>query len=109
MKTLSFMVALLCAVLIHGTSDASQRKTKHHAVRIPTPPTKVNHPSGPVRSAIVVNQRVQHQNVTNSNTSPPRIVMRHRGSNPAVIGGSATSNAKNTAAISGTRMNRRHY
>jgi|SRR5579863_857640 len=32
---------------------------------------------------------------------------RHRGPNPAVIGGPANSDSRNTGAINGTRMNRR--
>ncbi len=33
--------------------------------------------------------------------------VRHRGPNPAVVGGSANSNRRNTAAIDGTRMHRK--
>jgi len=33
--------------------------------------------------------------------------VRHRGPNPAVVGGSANSNSRNTAAIDGTRMHRK--
>jgi hypothetical protein len=111
MKILPLM--LICA-LIQGTSYASQPKAKHPAARIPTPSTVRNtnvvHPSAPVRSAGAINQgAIQHHNVSVSNTSLPRIVVRHRGPNPAVVGGAATSNAKNTAAVSGTRMNPRHY
>jgi hypothetical protein len=33
--------------------------------------------------------------------------VRHRGANPAIIGGSASSNSRNTGAIDGAHMNRR--
>jgi len=33
--------------------------------------------------------------------------VRHRGPNPAVVGGSANSYSRNTGVINGTRMNRR--
>src|SRR5208283_435 len=33
--------------------------------------------------------------------------VRHRGPNPAVVGGSANSDSRNTGAINGTRMNRK--
>ena len=33
--------------------------------------------------------------------------VRHRGANPAVIGGSANSDSRNTGAINGARMNRK--
>jgi hypothetical protein len=34
--------------------------------------------------------------------------VRHRGPNPAIIGGVGNSNSKNIAALDGTHMNRRH-
>ncbi len=40
-------------------------------------------------------------------TVPSFINVRHRGPNPAVVGGSALSHSSNTGAINGTRMNRR--
>ena len=40
-------------------------------------------------------------------TVPSLNNVRHRGANPAVIGGSANSDSRNTGAINGTRMNRR--
>jgi hypothetical protein len=40
-------------------------------------------------------------------TVPLRTNVRHRSANPAVIGGSATSDRRNTVAINGTHMNRR--
>jgi hypothetical protein len=33
--------------------------------------------------------------------------VRHRGTNPAIVGGAGNPNAKNTAALDGTHMNRR--
>lgn len=39
--------------------------------------------------------------------APPAVNVRHRGANPAVIGGSAVPTSRNTAAINGTRMSRR--
>jgi hypothetical protein len=50
----------------------------------------------PVRPPSVVRPTVQ---------SPNNV--RHRGANPAVIGGSANSDSRNTGAINGTRMIRR--
>ena len=40
-------------------------------------------------------------------TAPSLNNVRHRGPNPAVIGGSANSDRRNTGAINGTRMNRK--
>lgn len=41
------------------------------------------------------------------NVVGPTAPVRHRGANPAAIGGSANSDGRNTGAINGTRMNRR--
>jgi hypothetical protein len=51
-------------------------------------------------------ERVAPQPVSRS-LNPPPSNTRHRGSNPAVVGGSANSASSNTAALNGTRMNRR--
>jgi hypothetical protein len=40
--------------------------------------------------------------------APPLSSVRHRGANPGVVSGSANSDGRNTGAINGTRMNRRH-
>ena len=40
-------------------------------------------------------------------TGPPLNNLRHRGPNPAVVGGSANSYSRNSGAINGTRMNRK--
>jgi hypothetical protein len=40
-------------------------------------------------------------------TVPPLNNSRHRGANPAVIGGSANSGGRNSGVINGTHMNRR--
>ena len=40
-------------------------------------------------------------------TVPSLNNVRHRGPNPAVVGGSANSHSSNTGAINGTRMNRK--
>jgi hypothetical protein len=41
-------------------------------------------------------------------TGPSRNNVRHRGSNPAAVTGSVNSNRRNTGAIDGTRMSRKH-
>jgi hypothetical protein len=72
--------------------------------------------SGDVRGAA---KREVIQNHTFNSTPPVRRVtvarpnvlspknVRHRGPNPAVVGGTTTSGSSNTGAINGTRMNRR--
>jgi hypothetical protein len=40
-------------------------------------------------------------------TVPSLLNVRHRGPNPAVVGGSPISHSSNTGAINGTRMNRK--
>jgi hypothetical protein len=49
-----------------------------------------NRPSSPVRPAV-----------------PSLSNVRHRGANPAIVGGAGNSNTRNTAALDGTHMNRR--
>ena len=45
--------------------------------------------------------------VSSDPTVPSLNNVRHRGPNPAVIGGSANSDTRNTGAINGTQMNRK--
>jgi hypothetical protein len=40
-------------------------------------------------------------------TAPPLSAVRHRGPNPAVVGGAPNIHGSNTGAINGTRMNRK--
>ncbi len=54
------------------------------------------HDAWPVRTSSVVRPTV-----------PPFNDVRHRGPNPAVVGGSANSDSRNTGSIDGTRMHRR--
>jgi hypothetical protein len=56
--------------------------------------------ASPVRPASVVRPTVASLNPSLNN-------VRHRGPNPAVIGGSASSDSRNSGAIDGTRMNRK--
>lgn len=113
MKIASLVLALVCAVLLPGASYAAQPKAKHPAARILVPSTvrntKVIHPPGPVKSGIAPQGSLQRQPLISNSTSLPRIIVRHRGSNPAAVGGAATSNAKNTGAVNGTQIIRRHY
>jgi hypothetical protein len=51
-------------------------------------------------------QRVQSENVVRS-TAPSLNNVRHRGANPAVIGGSANSYGRNPGMINGTSVHRR--
>jgi hypothetical protein len=60
---------------------------------------------------------IQNETVNNAlPVRPPSVVrpavpslnnVRHRGPNPAVVGGSANADSRNTGAINGTRMNRK--
>lgn len=58
--------------------------------------TETVHDSWPVRTSSVVRPTVPLFND-----------VRHRGPNPAVVGGSANSDSRNTGAINGTGMNRK--
>ena len=59
-------------------------------------PNQTVHNAVPVRTSSVARSYVLSRNN-----------VRHRGPNPAVLGGSVNSNRRNTGAINGTRMNRR--
>jgi hypothetical protein len=39
---------------------------------------------------------------------PALSTMRHRGANPAIVGGAGNSSTRNTTALDGTHMSRRH-
>jgi len=83
--------------------------------QLPNPPrhsTSRNAPGGPPRGGLVPSE------IANPAPSvrPPTVVslqapslenVRHRGANPAIIGGSANSDARNTGALNGTRMPRK--
>jgi len=78
--------------------------------------TMAFHQPGPSRPAAATSNGLIH-NQTGNRTLPvrspargsgrPSNYLRYRGPNPAVIGGPASSNAKNTAALNGTHMGRR--
>ena len=68
--------------------------------------------SGAVKGGLIQNEKGNHvlpvrsPSIVRPSVSPLDNV-RHRGPNPAVIGGSANSITRNTGAINGTRMNRK--
>ena len=63
--------------------------------------------NGSVRNETGNNPRpVRSASVTRS-AAPPLNNVRHRGSNPAAIGGSASANGRNAAALDGARMHRK--
>jgi hypothetical protein len=62
---------------------------------------------GLVKNEKIIDARpVQTSSVARS-AAPSLNNLRHRGANPAVVGGSAISESRNTGAINGTRMNRK--
>jgi len=76
------------------------------------------HQPGPNKFNSAAKGGATHQEAVNSalpvrpstearSTAPSLENVRHRGANPAVIGGSANSYSGNTGAINGTRMNRK--
>jgi hypothetical protein len=71
---------------------------------------------GGAKGGLVQNEAVnsaQHVRSTSAvrpaaaSLNPSLINVRHRGPNPAVVGGSAKLNSSNTGAINGTRMHRK--
>ena len=65
--------------------------------------------AGPTRSGVVAPQ-VQNKSAGRPLAVPPSVAhgnnVRHRGSNPAVVGGPASSNTRNVGALNGTSMKR---
>jgi len=67
------------------------------------------------KSALIQNETAKHALPVRSTSFRPSVAslnplpnnVRHRGSNPAVVGGSANSGKSNTGAINGTGMHRR--
>lgn len=128
MKLTSLVLILICAVVIPGTAAADD--VTHHANGNAADQKSGNrHVTQHNRSlagAKVAGENHIRPTLSNNGTHPatsnpvlPRRVVpstpalhsdvRHRGLNPAVIGGAAKSDAKNTSAINGTPMNRRRY
>lgn len=68
---------------------------------------------GAAKNGLAQNQTVNH---APSNRAPSAVRpsvpslsnVRHRGPNPAIVGGARSSNTRNTGAIDGTHMNRKH-
>jgi len=65
------------------------------------------------KSALIQNETAKHALPVRSTSVRPSVAslnptnVRHRGSNPAVVGGLANSANSHTGAINGTRMHRR--
>ena len=68
------------------------------------------------KSALIQNETAKHAPPARSTSVRPSVAslnplpsinVRHRGSNPAVVGGSANSGISNSGAINGTGMHRR--
>jgi hypothetical protein len=68
--------------------------------------------AGATQNGLVRNETVNHAaSKRASNTARPTVPSlssaRHRGANPAIVGGAGNSNSRNTGALDGTHMNRR--
>jgi hypothetical protein len=68
--------------------------------------------AGAAQNGIVRNETVNHAaSHRASNTARPTVPslrnVRHRGANPAIVGGAGNSSTRNTGALDGTHMNRK--
>jgi hypothetical protein len=67
---------------------------------------------GAAKNGLIRNETVNHaasnRGPSTARPSVPSLGnVRHRGPNPAIIGGAGSSNTRNTAALDGTHMNRK--
>lgn len=128
MRLTSLLLLLICAIVIHGTAAADD--VTHHAngnaADQQSGNRRVAQHNRSLAGAKVAGENHIRPTLSNNGTYtatsnpvlPRRVVpstpalhsnIRHRGLNPAVIGGAAKSDAKNTSAINGTHMNRRQH
>ena len=83
--------------------------------QLPNPPrhsTSRNASGGPMRGGLVQSETANpappvRPPTVASPQAPSLENVRHHGANPAIIGGSANSDARNTGALNGTRMPRK--
>ncbi len=100
-------------------TEANRPKQFPHSRKRFLPGNAINlHQPGPDKSGgAAKGGLIQTETVNNAlPVRPPSVVrptvpslnnVRHRGPNPAVVGGSANLQSRNTGAINGTRMNRK--
>jgi len=70
-------------------------------------------PAGAAQNGLARNETVNHAPSHRAPSAvrpavPALSTMRHRGANPAIVGGAGNSNTRNTTALDGTHMSRRH-
>ena len=68
--------------------------------------------AGAAQIGLARNETVNHSPSNRASSAVRPVVpslgnVRHRGSNPAIVGGVGSSNARNTGALDGTHMNRK--
>ena len=105
-----------------GNASPSKANHRNEAANGPersaSADSKNSHRTGSVRSAGAAQDGLARNETNNhaaSNRSPSEVRpavpslgnVRHRGANPAIVGGAGNSNSRNTAALDGTYMNRR--
>jgi hypothetical protein len=88
----------------------STRSTLGNAMNLHQP--GLDKPGGAAKSGFIRNETVNNALAVRTPsvirpTVPSLDNVRHRGLNPAVVGGSPNSHRRNTGAIDGTRMNRK--
>ena len=101
-----------------ATANRSKQVSNNREHSIPTKVTNRQQPSSAKSETPAKNGFTQDEAARNSQpVRPPTVVrpaasslnnVRHRGANPAIIGGPGSSNTRNTAVIDGTHMNHRH-
>lgn len=128
MKLTSLVLILICAVVIPGTvaaddvtphanGNAADQKSGDRHVAQHSRSLAEAKAAGEGRIRPTLSNNPTHSATSNpalprrAAPSPPPLPgnVRHRGLNPAVIGGAAKSDVRNTSAINGTHMNRRQH